>query len=147
MYNWNNPRGYRRRRRGWIGFPLPLVFLLIFVFTQSMTGFIVSIAIMVILWALIAASSSGQRRWNMPPMNQPPVYQPPAYQPPVYQPPYQPYAPPPEPTYTPYEQGYQSEQPKAESTEPESSAEASSETQYEEQPQAQYPQELPPMQQ
>lgn len=127
-----------------MGFPFPLIFLLIFVFTHTLAGFVVSIAIIVILWALIAASSSGGRRWMSPPMN---MNQPPMYQPPTYQPPYQPYAPPPEPVYTPYEQGYQAEQPKTEVAEPEPSSAASSETQYEEQPTVQYPQELPPMQQ
>jgi hypothetical protein len=133
-----------------MGFPFPLIFLLIFVFTHTLAGFIVSIGIIVLLWALIAASSSsGGRRWMSPPMNmnQPPIYQPPPYQPPIYQPPYQPYTMPPEPTYTPYEQGYQAEQTKTESAEPEPSATASSEAQYEEQPTVQYPQELPPMQQ
>lgn len=93
-YYWNAPRRDQRGRRRWSRFLFPLIFLLIFVFTQSLAGFLVSLAIIVLLWALIAAASSSSHMWNPPLQQQPPMQQPvePLYTPPESE--------------APYEQGY-----------------------------------------
>jgi len=87
--NQNNPR----RRRRWINFLFPLVFLLIFALTQSLAGLFASLAIIVLLWVLIAVTSSSSRTGNTLPMQPPSIQQldAPAYTPEAE---------------TPYEQGY-----------------------------------------
>ena len=70
MYDQNKQLPSRRRRRDWTSFLFPLIFLLIFVFTQSLAGLFTSLALIVLLWVLIAASSSSQRRQQAP-MQQP----------------------------------------------------------------------------
>ncbi len=72
-----NPQGAQRSRRGrrWIGFLFPLLFLLIFAFTQSLAGLIASLAIIVLLEVLIAAAPLSPRVGNTPP-NQPTMQQP-----------------------------------------------------------------------
>jgi hypothetical protein len=189
-YYQDNSDRYQRRRRRVIIFLLPLVFLLIFVFSQSFTGLLISLGIIAILWALIAATWISSRMWDSQPGQQSP-YQQPAV--PVYTPPQAEV----EPTY---EQGYRGEaspawqqQPSYQYQEPGASAESdrleqlkllgdlhasgvlsdeefesqkqrilqsdatqneaakgvapsmSADARYEEQPQAQYEQEQPPM--
>jgi hypothetical protein len=174
-YSQNN----RRRGRNWVSYLFPLVFLLIFVFTRSLAGLLVSLAIIVLLWVFISAAPVRSGMQNTPPI--------------PMQPPAEPLYTPPEPQM-PYEQGYmgswsspQPAQPfpnqaplqgSASSEESERLAKlkllgdlyhsgrltreefesqkqrvlqsdtdaVTSETQSEEQPQAQYPEELPPMQ-
>ena len=92
-YDQNNPRSYQRRRLRWITFLFPLAFLLIFAFTRSLAGLFASLAIMVLLWILIAVASSSSRTCYQPPMQPPPMQQPSE---PVYMP----------GAETPYEQGY-----------------------------------------
>jgi Short C-terminal domain len=75
-YDQNNQRSYQRKRRRWIIFLFPLVFLLIFAFTQSLAGLFASLAIIILLWVLIAVGSSSSRTWNAPPMQPPPMQQP-----------------------------------------------------------------------
>lgn len=145
-YRYRGPRGYRRGgpwRFLWLIFFLPAVAY------HSEVAFgvliVVAIALFIIIRAAAASSFSGM---NRPPVNIPPqqTYQP--YQPPYQQPyesPYQPY----ESPYQPYEQGYQSYQPPVtnqQSAQPNAAPQYES-PQYEEQPQAQYPEELPPMEQ
>jgi hypothetical protein len=72
-YDQNNPRWYQRRKRRWIIFLFPLAFLLIFAFTQSLAGLFTSLAIMVLLWVLIAIASSSARTWYQPPIQCSPV--------------------------------------------------------------------------
>jgi len=92
-YDQNNPRSYQRRRHRWITFLFPLAFLLIFAFTRSLAGLFASLAIMVLLWVLIAVASSSPRTRYQPPMQPPPIQQPSE---PVYM----------QGEETPYEQGY-----------------------------------------
>ncbi len=72
-------QGAQRSRRGgrWIGFLVPLLFLLIFAFTRSLAGLIASLAIVVLLEVLIAAAPLSPRVSKTPP-NRPaaPVYPP-----------------------------------------------------------------------
>ena len=148
-------RGYpyqrRWRRRGFRGFPFLLFFIILFAghsFVAFLVGIAVAIAVSILLAALFRAGSS-----NMPPSAQT-YYQPPQQQyTPYYQQynqPYQsnqPYQQPYQQEYQPYEQGYQPPEPMKY---PEANAQYQSpqaQSRYEEQPQAEYPQELPPMEQ
>jgi hypothetical protein len=88
MYDQNEQVNTGRRKRDWATFLFPLPFLLIFVFTQSLAGLFTSLAIIVLLWVLIALASPAQRRQQPPLMQQPAA---PRYQPDVER---------------PYEQGY-----------------------------------------
>jgi hypothetical protein len=163
------------RQRNWISYLFPLAFLLIFVFTRTLAGLLVSIAIIVLLWVFISAAPIRSGRQNIPSVPMQPLYTPP-------QPP------------TPYQQGYTgnwnapqpAQSPLYQPTAQESAADeesdrlaklkllgdlyhsgkltreefeaqkqrvlqdedgvVSAETRSEEQPQAQYPEELPPMQ-
>ncbi len=92
-YDQNNQLPSQGRRRDWISFLFPLTFLLIFAFTQSLAGLFTSLAIIVLLWVLIAVGSSSPRTRNTPLM-QPPLMQQPAASS------YEPEA------ERPYEQGY-----------------------------------------
>ncbi len=91
--NQNTPRRYRQRG-WWIRLLFPMALLLIFVYTPSLVSFFVSMAIIVLIWGLIAAASARSRQWTPPPVQQFPFQQPVT---PLYVPP--------EPE-TPYEQGY-----------------------------------------
>lgn len=90
----NNQFPSQRGKRDWISYLFPLPFLLIFVFTQSFAGLIVSVAIMLLLWALIAGTSASSRTRSTPPIYTPPVQQPTLWS---Y----------PSSAQQPYEQGYQ----------------------------------------
>ena len=70
-YDQNNQLPYQRGRRGGIDFLFPLVFLLIFAFTQSLAGLFASLAIIVLLWVLIAVASSSPWTRNTRLMQQP----------------------------------------------------------------------------
>lgn len=130
------------------GFPFMLLFLIL-LFSHSLTGFMIGIGAIVLLGllarlilpAIFGAGMMGS--WWM--SNQQTYQQPqqPPYQP--YQPTYQPY----EENYQSYEQGYQPPAPASPDREVEQQYQPPSyeQTHYEEQPQAQYPQEMPPMQQ
>ncbi|HZS78483.1 MAG TPA: hypothetical protein VFA41_17865 [Ktedonobacteraceae bacterium] len=131
-YNSQNMRR-SRREHGWIEL-FPLLFLLIFVFTQSMAGLIASLAIIFLLEVFIAAAPPGRSNTpsHLSARQQPSV--------PVYRPLVE----------TPYEQGYQgvwSAPELLETNAPKeaSQAEMTSESSRGEQPQLDYPQELPPM--
>jgi hypothetical protein len=72
-YSQNN----RRRRGSWISYLFPLVFLLIFVFTRSLAGLLVSLAIIVLLWVLISAAPVRSGGQNIPAVPMQPLYGPP----------------------------------------------------------------------
>jgi ABC-type lipoprotein release transport system permease subunit len=128
-YRYRGPRAYRRR---W--WPLRFLWLLFFlpvVYSQSMVTFGVMLIIGIAVFIIIrAASSSSYSGMNTPPVNVPPQQT------------YQPYQP-----LQPYEQGYQPYQPAASNQQDiqKNQPVQYDPTQYEEQPQAQYPEELPPM--
>lgn len=129
-YNSQNMRR-SRREHGWIEL-FPLLFLLIFVFTQSVAGLIASLAIIFLLEVFIAAAAPGRSNTpsNLPTRHSVPVYRP--------------------PVETPYEQGYQGvwnvpQLLETNAPKEASQAEMTSESSRGEQPQLDYPQELPPM--
>jgi len=129
---------YRRNRWGWRGFPIPLFFILFFVGGHSWISFLVSVGVVVLIFLLIRwllISTSGPGISGVPPtVNQP--YQQQDYSP-SYQPPYQ-----------PYQQGYQGPQSGYEqSGQKYQGPEQRQEYEQYEQPQAEYPQEMPPMEQ
>jgi glucan phosphoethanolaminetransferase (alkaline phosphatase superfamily) len=153
---WYRGYPYRRRwrRRGFGGFPFILFFIIFLAghsFAAFLIGIAVSIALSILLAALFRAGSV-----NTPPTSQT-YYQPPQQQyTPYYQPynqpyqsnqPYQQQYQPYQQEYQPYEQGYQPPQPAkyAEADAQDQLPQAPS--RYEEQPQAEYPRELPPMEQ
>jgi hypothetical protein len=165
------------RERNWISYLFPLAFLLIFVFTRTLAGLLVSLAIIILLWVFISAAPIRSHAQNTP---------------------YVPYSPPePQmPPQAPYQQGYMGNwnPPPAPSAQPspyqptaqaaasdeesdrlaklkllgdlyhagkltreefetqkqrvlqDESGAAQADTPSEEQPQAEYPEELPPMQ-
>ena len=124
-YRYRGPRGYRRGgpwRFLWLLFFLPMVYF------QSGIAFGVLLVIAIALFVIFrAATTSSFFGTNVPPQQRQQPYQP----------------------YQPYEQGYQSYQPPVANQQ---SAQQNLPTQYEapqyeEQPQAQYPEELPPMEQ
>lgn len=131
-------RAYRRgmRGRGGIfGFPW-FLFVLIIIFSHSFVGIIFAIVAAVVLTAILMRvfGSQGMMGNN--------------YQ----QPPQQPYYQPPQetPTYQPYDQGYQPPPPQEvyqEGGTPHPYPQENNPYQQYEQPQAQYPEEMPPMQQ
>src|SRR5579872_1241764 len=137
-------RGPHWGRRGIWGFPF-MLFLIIFIVSHSFSGFMVGIIVLIALAIIFRAVlpsifSAGNMRNPMPP------YQPPQ---PPYQQPYQPYQPteqPYQPEYEPYQQGYQPAPPPPVYQAPEQQYQPPQQN-YEEQPQAEYPQEMPPMQQ
>ncbi|HEY6541728.1 MAG TPA: SHOCT domain-containing protein, partial [Ktedonobacteraceae bacterium] len=92
-YEQNNQISSQRRRRDWSSFLFPLTFLLIFAFTQSLAGLFTSLAIIVLLWVLIAVGSSSSQTQRTPLMQPPLMQQPTASS-------YEPEA------ERPYEQGY-----------------------------------------
>jgi hypothetical protein len=91
----NTPRRQQQRGAPWIRWLIPLAILLIVAYSPSMMSFFVSIAIIVLIWGLIAAASARARQWTPPPVQQLPLQQP------LAQAPQQPEL------ETPYEQGYQ----------------------------------------
>lgn len=91
----NTPRRQQQRGASWIRWLIPLMILLIVAYSPSLMSFFVSIAIIVLIWGLIAAASARARQWTPPPVQQLPLQQP-----------LVPVSLPPEPE-TPYEQGYQ----------------------------------------
>jgi len=131
-----------RGGRGIFGFPW-FLFILIIIFSHSFWGILFAIAAAVILTAVLMRlfGSQGMMGGN---------YQQPPQQP-YYQPPQQPYQPPQEtPTYQPYDQGYQpppSQEVYQEGGTPHPYPQQNDPYQQYEQPQAQYPEEMPPMQQ
>jgi hypothetical protein len=146
MYNYrNNSRNGRRRMRGIYGFPWLLFVIILFNF-HSLPWIIMTFIVMGFVFLIIkafmttsnAATNGTRSQQTYQPYQQPtPIYQPPYRQPtPIYQPPYQ-----------PYEQGYQAP-PEAYQEDGQQSDYPVPETydQYE-QPQAQYPEQMPPMQQ
>jgi hypothetical protein len=87
---------YRNQQRGvpWIRWLLPLAILLIVVYSPSLMSLFVSVAIIVLIWGLIAAASARARQWTPPSGQSLPFQQPVEMVPP-----------PPEPE-TLYEKGY-----------------------------------------
>lgn len=163
------------RQRNWISYLFPLTFLLIFVFTRTLAGLLVSLAIIVLLWVFISAAPVRSNGQNIPPV----PYSPPQPQMPPYQQGYMgnwnppqpvqsaqpiPYQPPAQVTASDEESDRlaklkllgdlyhagkltreEFETQKERVLQDESGA-ARAETLSEEQPQAEYPEELPPMQ-
>jgi hypothetical protein len=136
-YMWYRRRPYWQRR-GIFGFPFMFFFIAWFVF-HSWFGFLLGIAIIVVLSLLFRAIAAGTFGGNLnAPMGQAPYQQP--------QQPYEQYYQPSQQPYQSYEQGYQYQSPAPTYQEPQPQYQAP-QPQYDEQPQAQYPQELPPMEQ
>ncbi len=128
-YRGNRPRG----RWGMRGFPWLLFFFFI-AFNHSWMGFMISIVLTLLLFALLqfimaASSNAGNQRTNAMTNHPPQPHEE------SYQPPYQP--------YQPYEQGYQ-QQPVM--YQEDGQPDQYPQPQYE-QPQVPYPEELPPMEQ
>ncbi len=131
---------YRNRRGSWG----PRIWIWVFIFplfymSHSLIGTLIGMATIVLIalavrfilaTAFNSANMSGPMMWN----NQPPQYRQPT------EPPYQ--------SYQPYQQGYQEYQPQPEPNHEDRSRERKQplQPQYEE-PQIQYPEEMPPMQQ
>ncbi len=143
-------RGYRRRpwrRRGIIGFPFGLI-LIIMVFSHAGSGILIGVGIIFLLIMLarfILPAIFGAGMMSNWWMNNQQTYRQQQYTPPPYEQAYNPS----EENYQPYEQGYQ---PQTVTYQTEAEKEqyqppAYEQAQYEEQPQAQYPQEMPPMEQ
>lgn len=148
-------QGYRRRhwrrRGGMVGFPF-ILFFMIFLFSHSIGGLMIAIVAIVLLSllariilpaifgaGLMGALWSGNRQPYQQQQQQP------------YQQTYQPYQPSQE-SYQSYEQGYQYQPPvtpyrEQEAEQQQYQAPSYEQAHYEEQPQAQYPQEMPPMHQ
>jgi hypothetical protein len=137
MFYYRNSRGGNRRPRGIYGFPWWLFFIFFFNF-HSIAWFVISIGIIVMVSLLIrAATSSGSNAGaRSSQMQQTPYYQPKQQ---YYQPPAQTQQP-----YQSYEQGYQpARETYNEGNQQYQYPEAAEYDQYE-QPQAQYPEEMPP---
>src|SRR5579859_2870633 len=139
-------RRYRRMRGGY-GIPFVFPFLMFFAF-RSVGAFVAALVLSVIVMLVIravmtmAAANNGMNGMGY----RQSYYQPPNQQAqPYYQPTYQQ---PPVPQYQPYAQGYQAT-PETYREGAQSDPEPKSPSQYEqyEQPQAQYPEQMPPMQQ
>ena len=138
MYYYRNSRGGNRRMRGAYGFPWLLFFIFFFNF-HSLAWLMITIGIIVFFSLIVRAFASSASNAGSNPMGNWTQSQQ-TYRP--YQQPYQQ-----QPYYQPYEQGYQAPQ--------ESYSEGGQQYQYPasveydqyEQPQAQYPEEMPPMQQ
>ena len=139
MYYNQNSRGDRRRTRGIYGFPW-LLFFIIFFNLHSLPWIMMTLVTMgfvfLIIKAFMATSVNGSSASNKARAQQ--TYQP--YQSP-YQQPYQPQS------YQPYEQGYQA--PGEVYQEGGQQYQSLSRDMYDqyEQPQAQYPEQIPPMEQ
>jgi hypothetical protein len=159
MYNYRNSRNGRRRMRGIYGFPWLLFVIILFNF-HSLPWILMTLVVMGFVFLIIKAfmttttsntATNGTRTQHTYQPYQTPIYQPP-YQPstPIYQPPtpiYQPSTPIYQPPYQPYQQGYQAAQETyQEEGQPRDYPVAETYDQYE-QPQAQYPEQMPPMQQ
>jgi hypothetical protein len=139
-----NNQPYRRRMRRGFGFPFIFPFIMLFVFRSGSIFFatlVLAIMIALILKAFDASNPNNSGQSQQIPYYQPPVqtYQPPYYQPsmPVYQPPEE---------YKPYEQGYQAAATPYQADDQQSMSAMSSYEDYE-QPTAQYPEQMPPMEQ
>ncbi len=134
---YKDSRRYQRRRHRRIGLLFLLIFLLIIIFGQSLLGLLVSLAIIMLLALIAAVSLFISRMWNSRHRQHVSNQQATEL---FYTLPE---------AWTPYEQGYRAQDSSAqqtkEATEPEAPSLLSPGTAYEEQPQAQYEQELPPM--
>jgi hypothetical protein len=131
-----------------MGLPFGLIFM-VFLFSHSMSGVLIGIGIIILLSLLarfILPAIFGAGMMNGAWMNNQQAYRQQQYTPP-YQPTYQPN----EESYQPYEQGYQYQPPtvtdQADAEQQVYQPPSYEQAHYEEQPQAQYPQEMPPMQQ
>ena len=64
----DNPQGTQQVQKGrrWVGWLWPLLFLLIFAFTRSLAGLIVSLAIVIVLEVLIATAPFSPRPGPLP---------------------------------------------------------------------------------
>ncbi len=139
MWNRYQPYGGRgpRHMRGIYGFPWIFVFFLV-----ASTGFwqwlILGVALMIIIRLIMSATGAGNTGYQQP-YYQPPYQASQPYQAP-YQPPEQGYTP-----YQPYQQGYQAAPATPQPYQPVEEQEQTEQYQEYEQPQAEYPQEMPPM--
>ena len=136
---WYRRRPYWRRRGIW-GFPFMLFFFLL-IFSHSWSLFLIGIVLSIILSLFIRSIMAGAFGAGRP--NTPPTWQQPYQQP---QQPYQQYYQPSQQPYQSYDQGYQYQPPATPYQEPGPQSQ-NQQSQYDEQPQAQYPQELPPIEQ
>ena len=143
-------RGNGRRpwRRGIMGFPFGLIFM-IAVFSHAGGGIMLGLGIiflLILLARFILPAMLGSGMMNGAWMNNQQTYRQ-QQNTQYYQPTQQPY----EESYQPYEQGYQYQPPavtyEADAEHQQYQAPSYEQAHYEEQPQAQYPQEMPPMQQ
>lgn len=142
--------GYPRYRRRGPRFPfgIPFIFpFLIFIFSRSIGAFIITMLIVGVIFfimrAMASANSNSSSWWSANSQWQQPTQQQ-YYQPPVQQPQQQYYQPTQQQQpYRPYGEGYNAEQAGGE----QSAAQGASQYDDYEQPQAQYPEQLPPMQQ
>jgi hypothetical protein len=142
-------RGYRRRpwRRGIVGFPFGLILIFI-VFSHAGGGMLIGIGIIFLLIMLvrfILPAIFGAGMMNSWWMNNQQAYRQQQYTPQPYEQAYNPS----EENYQSYEQGYQPQTVtyEADAEKKQYQPPAYEPAQYEEQPQAQYPQEMPPMEQ
>src|SRR5438552_8639974 len=127
---WNRPR---RPRRFWF-FPLLIFFFLSWGWGPDhhmFFGIMPILLLLFVIWLIRSAMSVGNRNAT----NQGQPYQQPYYQPSQQQQPYQ------QPYYQPYEQGYQ---PPVETSQEGRQQYPQARYEQYEQPQAQYPQEMPP---
>jgi hypothetical protein len=138
MYRYHRPRRWRG------GFFLPFIFISVFAsFGHGPIGILTWVVPIIIILALTAIV---RERWSLYQQpyqnNQPPSYQQNIYSDQYYRP---------QQTYTPYQQGYRPqeavEQPRETYQEGERAYSGSQQEQYQEyeQPQAQYPEQMPPM--
>ncbi len=141
MYDSRNSRNGRRRMRGAYGFPWLLLFIIFFnihSFSWLLMTLVTMAFVFIIIKAIMATSvNSGSAQNRMGPQQ-------------MYQPkqPYQPlYQQPQGSSYQPYEQGYQAPREAYQEGGQQYQYPAPEEYDQYEQPQAQYPEQLPPMQQ
>ncbi|GHO94779.1 hypothetical protein KSF_048270 [Reticulibacter mediterranei] len=137
MYRYHRPRRWRGR------FFLPFIFFAVFAsFGHGPIGILTWVVPIIILLALGAIVRDRWLMYQQPYQSNQPPYQQNTYSDQYYRP----------QTYTPYQQGYRpqeaAEQPRETYQEGERTYSGSQQEQYQEyeQPQAQYPEQLPPMQ-
>ena len=133
MFYYRNSRG--RRPRGIYGFPWWLFFIFFFSY-HSWLWFIMSIGFIILVSLLIRAVTSSNTNTGSASGWTTPYYQPKQQ---YYQPPAQM-----QQSYQPYEQGYQSARETYSEGDQQYQYPAASEYDQYEQPQAQYPEEMPP---
>jgi hypothetical protein len=138
MWWYRSRRGFYGRRRRFLFFPLIFFFIAMstYHFWSLLLAGLILFAMVALIVKAISATNVSAGNMNIPPGGQVPYQQPGQ----TYQ-----YYQPPQAAYQPYEQGYQPTQ--AAGSDSEQGYQYQPKPEYDEQPQVQYPQELPPMQQ